>query len=295
MKLMSKIFYLLKEGFVSVFSHGFMSFASVTIIVACLIIMGSFSLLSVNIDAVIKKAEDENQILAYIDESLTVEEAEALGERIRAIENVSSAEFVVREQAMEDFVERYENQTFQGIEAEVFRHRFTIFMHDISLMEVTRDEVLSIVGVDKVNAAIEISRGFIMVRNIVNTVSLVLIVILVTVSMFIMANTVKLTTFGRREEIAIMKMVGATNTFIRTPFVVEGMSLGLLGSGIAFGVQWGIYRVVTDKIISSVAGNFVSLVPFEAIMWPILFIFLGVGFAVGAFGGIVAIRNYLKV
>lgn len=297
MRLISKISYLTKEGIISIFSHGFMSFASVSIIVACLTIMGIFSLLSVNIDETIRREEAKISILAYIDENLTLEEAMALQSKIEDVDNVKEATFISRDEAFRLFEERYPEREFrdEGIEADVLRHRYEIFLEDITQMAATERRVLSVLGVKKVNAALEISRGFMTMRKIVNATSLILAVILVTVSVFIMANTVKLTTFGRREEIAIMKIVGATNGFIRWPFIIEGAMLGLLGAGLAFLLQWGIYIVVLNRVMTSAAGSFVELVAFDTIMYQFLATFLGIGFSVGAFGGIVAIRNYLKV
>ena len=126
-------------------------------------------------------------------------------------------------------------------------------------------------------------------------VSLILTVILSFVSFFIMSNTIKLTTYGRREEIAIMKMVGATNAFIRTPFVIEGLILGILGGLLGFVAQWGLYALLNGSIMDSLTGSFVSLVPFYAVMLPLLAAFLGIGILIGVFGGMNAIRNYLKV
>ena len=289
--------YLIAEGFASIFSHGFMSFASVTIIIACLIIMGSFSLLSVNIDAVIKTAENENEILAYVDEYLPDEEVLALKERIEAIDGVTEAVFVTREEAFERFAEKHgDTELFSDLAPEVLRHRYVVYMEDITMMEPIQREIRRIEGLPKVNASLEIARGFMAARRIVNLVSIVLVVILVTVSVFIMANTIKLTTFGRREEIAVMKMVGATNSFIRLPFVVEGVALGAVGSGLAFLIQWAIYLFVQSKVVASTAvSSFMTMVPFETVMYPMLFVFLGIGTFVGLFGGVVAIRNYLKV
>ena len=122
-----------------------------------------------------------------------------------------------------------------------------------------------------------------------------MIVILVFVSVFIMSNTIKLATFGRREEIAIMKMVGASNGFIRLPFVVEGLVLGILGGGLAYLAEWGLYSLISTKLVSGLAGSFISIVPFSTMALPILAVYLGTGILVGVFGGINAIRNYLKV
>ena len=119
--------------------------------------------------------------------------------------------------------------------------------------------------------------------------------ILVFVSVFIMSNTIKLATFGRREEIAIMKMVGAANGFIRMPFVIEGLVLGILGGGLAFFAEWGLYSLLTGRLMGTLTGSFLSLVPFRAVMLPVLVAFLAISVLVGVFGGVNAIRNYLKV
>ncbi len=296
MGFMNKLGYLLKEGFRSIAIHGFMSFASVTIIIACLVIMGSFSLLAVNIDALINKLESENEMLAFVDETYTQNQAMALEGDLTAIPNVSKVEFVTREQAMADFEKGYENNSlFNQIDASVFRDRYVVYLKDISLMADTKTQLEQVKGVADVSAQLDISKGFVTTRNIVSAVSLVLIVILFVVSVFIMSNTIKLTTFGRREEIAIMKMVGATNSFIRTPFIIEGLTLGIIGSGLALLLEWGIYTLITDKIMTSIAGTYVSVLSFNTLALPLALVYLGVGIVVGAFGGTIAIRNYLKV
>ena len=147
----------------------------------------------------------------------------------------------------------------------------------------------------KVNAHLEYASFFVTVRNIVSVVSLVLIVILVFVSVFIMSNTIKLATFGRREEIAIMKMVGANNGFIRLPFVVEGLVLGILGGGLAFLAEWGIYTLLTGKLIGSLTGSFITVVPFDSLALKMFIFYMGTSILVGIFGALNAIRNYLKV
>lgn len=296
MGFMNKVGYLFKEGFRSITTHGFMSFASVTIIIACLVIMGSFSLLAVNIDALIDKLESENEMLAFVDEGLSQKQALALEDAVAAVPNVSKVEFITREQAMEEFKKGYENNAlFEDIDPTVFRDRYVIFLDDISLMEETKTQLEQVDGIADVSAQLEISKGFVTARNIVGAVSLVLIVILFVVSVFIMSNTIKLTTFGRREEIAIMKMVGATNSFIRTPFVIEGLTLGIIGAGIAMALEWGIYTLITDRIMTSITGTYVSVIAFSTLALPVGLVFLGVGIVVGTFGGTIAIRNYLKV
>ena len=288
--------YLLREGFRSIFTHSFMSFATVTIIVACLIIMGSVSLLSLNIDALIKDLEDQNEIVVFVDESVPDEEsAKEIQKSIEALENISSVEFVSRGDAMGNFMSKYDESLMEGIDETVFRHRFIVHLTDIAKMSETKMDLESLKGVAKVNAHLDYAQSFVTIRNVVSAVSLGLIVILVFVSFFIMSNTIKLATFGRREEIAIMKMVGATNAFIRLPFVVEGLVLGILGGGLAFLAEWGLYNVVTGRLVGSITGSLLNVIPFQTVAIPVFVVFMAVGVLVGAFGGVNAIRNYLKV
>jgi len=273
-----------------------MSFASVTIIIACLIIMGSFSLLAVNIDALINELESQNQMLAFVSESYTQDQAKGLESQLAAIDNVSKVEFVTREQAMEEFKKGYENSSlFDDIDASVFRDRYIVYLSDISKMQETKDTIEKVDGIASVSAQLEISQGLVTVRNVVGAISLILIVILFVISIFIMSNTIKLTTFGRREEIAIMKMVGATDSFIRTPFIIEGLVLGILGAAIAFFAEWGIYILICDKVMTSIIGSYVNVIQFSVLAMPVGLVFLAVGVVVGTFGGSIAIRNYLKV
>ena len=244
--------YYLSEGFHSIFTHGFMSFAAVCMIVACLLIMGSFTLLAVNLDHMLGDLEDENLFLAYIDDSYSEEQARALQPKIEAVPNVSQVTFVTRAEALEDFkAGREQNDLMDSLPPEVLRDRFEIHVKDIEQMAATVSQVEAVRGVAHTQAAIEIAQGFVMVRNIATGVAAVLVAMLVVVSLFIIANTIKLATFYRREEIAIMKMCGATNGFIRWPFVVEGMILGLTGALVAFFIQWGLYEAVSRLILQT--------------------------------------------
>lgn len=295
MKL-NKYGYLIGEGFRNIFTHGFMSFASVTIIIACLIVMGSFTLLDININQIIEDIGNQNQILAYVDEEMTAQEASAqIQTRLEALDNVANVDFMSRSEARENFVENYDAALVEGLDDETFRHRFIIQLVDLSRMDDTAKDIGNIDGIVKVKAPTEYADKFISVRNVVSVVSLVLIAVLGFVSLFIMSNTIKLATYGRREEIAIMKMVGASNGFIRAPFIVEGLVLGLVGGGLAFLAEFGLYKALEAKIAQSLEISFISLVPFADVWAAVLIAFLAVGVLVGAVGGVIAIRNYLKV
>ena len=215
----NNIGYLLREGFRGVFLHGFMSFAAICVTVACLIIMGSFCLILYNTSAMVKELEQKNEMLVYIDESYSEAKAKSVGSQINLITNVRSAVFVSREQALEDFIdEQNDASLFAGIDPDTLRDRYVVTVEDNSLLKQTYEKLKDIEGVADVSAHFEIAEGFQTVQNVLNIASLVIVSVLFVVSLFIISNTVKLAMYSRSEEIAIMKMVGATNAFIRLPY-----------------------------------------------------------------------------
>lgn len=288
--------YYISEGVHSIFTHGFMSFAAVCMIVACLLIMGSFSLVAVNLDAMLGDLENENELAVYIDDSYTEEKARALESTLAQVPNVTEMTFVTKAEALAEFQEKRENvEMFQDLPDDVLRDRFYVHVADIELMAQTKQALEQVEGVGDVSAAIEIAQGFVMVRNIATGVALVLVGILLVVSLFIIANTIKLATFYRREEIAIMKMCGATDGFVRWPFVVEGMVLGLTGSLIAFFAQWGLYQLVGKFILQNNGLSLVTMISYTSMIGTILPVFCGVGVLIGVGGSLIAIRKFLQV
>lgn len=288
--------YYCSEGFHSIFTHGFMSFAAVCMIVACLLIMGSFSLVAVNLNHMLGDLEDDNLFLAYVDENYTEEEARALQSQIEAVPNVGQVAFVTRAEALDDFrAGREDNPLLADLPDEVLRDRFEIHVDDIEQLQATSEQVDGITGIVDVNAAYDIAQGFVMVRNIAAGVAIVLVTMLAVVSLFIIANTIKLAFFYRREEIAIMKMCGATNWFVRWPFIFEGMILGLLGAVLAFFLQWGIYSLIVSAISEQGGLQLIAIVPFQTLAARVLGAFVAAGLAIGACGSLMAIRKFLQV
>ena len=288
--------YFFKEGAGNMFSHGFMSFAAIGITVACLLILGTFSLVAFNLNENLKDLQRENAVLAFVDEALNETEARALKSKVQKLPGVLDCSFVSREEARDNYVKMYdENDLYSELEAEIFRHRFVIHMTDLQLMETLTGELEKVDGIVKVRADQEISNGFIAARNIAGVISAALIAILLIVSVFIMSNTIKLTTFDRRDEIAIMKMVGATDSFIRWPFVYEGLLLGFFGAVIAFLLQWLLYAGLVAGIQGSDTLQLLTVVPFGKIWVPVAVVFLVVGLMVGIGGSLTAIRKFLRV
>ncbi len=291
---MSRTAYFIKEAMANIFGHGFMSLVTTITIIFCLIIMGSSSLLALNIQHIIQSLEDENEMVAFVDEDLSEEDARRIESSIRATANVAEVQFMTRAEAMESFLEKYDdNSLFRDVDESVFRHRYIISLNDIGAMESTQRAIARIPGIAKINAHLEISRGLVTLRNIITVVSAALILILFFVSILIMNNTMKIATFNRRTEIAIMKMVGASNSFIRWPFMLEGMLMGLFASLCAFLLLWGGYRLLNDLITGTL--SFIRIIPFDDILLPVLGIFCAVGLVEGVFGSVGAIKSYLRV
>ena len=291
-------FYFIREGVYNMFSHGFMSFAAVGITVACLLIMGTFTLVAVNANAMLADLESQNQVLAFVDDRyLSEQEARALEPKLRAVPNVADVTFISNTEAAVAFRGRYEDEELFQLPDDNFRHRYAIDLEDIGLMGETKAalEALPEIGKDNVRAYEDEAQGFITIRNVAGIVCVALIAVLFVVSVFIIANTIKLTTFDRRDDIAIMKMVGATNGFIRWPFVYEGFLLGLFSAVIGFFLQWGLYEAVARSVATNDTINLINVVPFESMWNYVAIIFVVAGMLIGVGGSLSAIRKFLQV
>lgn len=293
----NNIGYLLKEGIKGIFTHGFMSFAAVCVTVACLLIVGSFSILMYNVNIMVEDLNQTNEILAYVDETLSEAEAKSIGTKINMIDNVLQADYISREEALEEFIADHQDEenSFGGLEATDLRHRFVVVLEDNRLITQTDEEIKSIPGVVKTAAEYEMAQGFSTLQDVLHIVSIGIIAVLLVVSLLIISNTVKLAMYDRRDEIAIMKMVGATNGFIRLPFVVEGFTLGMMGAALAFGLEWVMYDSLVLKISEVDALKLFSFVPFEQLLLPMIATFAAAGLFVGMVGSWTSIRKFMDV
>ena len=292
----SNIGYLLKEGFKGIFLHGFMSFAAVCVTVACLIIVGSFSILAYNLDVMVQDLNQTSEILVYVDSDLSDAEARSIGTKINALNNVLQSTFVSREEALQSFVADHNGDAaFNGVQATDLRHRYEVTLEDNTLMDQTDAQLQQIPGVAKTNAAYELAQGFTTIQQVLHIVAVALIAVLLVISLLIISNTVKLAMYDRRDEIAIMKMVGATNGFIRLPFMVEGFSLGMIGAILAFGLEWVSYDALVEKISTVDALQLFTFVPFENLVIPMVIVFGAAGLFVGIVGSWTSIRKFMDV
>jgi len=288
--------YFFREGAKNMFSHSFMSFAAVTSTVACLLIMGTFSLIAYNAAVNLADLQRENAIVAFVDEDYSKAQAQDLQSKIETVEGVSECQFVSRQEARDSYVQKYDtDDLYEDLDASVFRDRYVVYIEDPEAMSTIAQEIGQVKGIVKVRADENIAVGFTTIRNVAGIISLALIATLLVVSLFIISNTIKLTTFDRREEIAVERMVGATNAFIRWPFVFEGLLLGLLGAVIAFVLQWLLYAAVARGVANNDTLQLLNIVPFEGIWWPVAIVFAVAGLLIGVLGSLMAIRRFLKV
>jgi len=289
--------YLIKEGIRGIFLHGFMSFAAICVTVACLIIVGSFFCLAYNFNIMVEDLNKTNEIMVYVDETLDEQEAASIGTLIGRVDNVYNCKPITREEALENFRDDHGGDTsFDGLHPEDLRHRFSVTLEDNSLMGETVEEIEEIEGVVKIKAEYELAEGFSALQDVLHVASVVVIAVLLLVSLLIISNTVKLAMYDRRDEIAIMKMVGATNGFIRLPFVVEGFTLGMLGAAAAFGLMWVLYDWVVMKLDSvDTLKLLINFVSFDQLLIPMAITFSAAGLFVGVIGSWTSIRKFMDV
>lgn len=288
--------YYVVESARSIVSHRLMSFAAVCMIVACLVIMGSFTLVALNAERMLERLESQNEFLAFIDETYTDEQIAVLQTQVEAVPNVASVTFTSKEDAKAAYLQGHENDgLYASLPDTVFRDRFAVYVSDLEQFSQTVQEVSELPGVADYYAEPEIADGFVMIRNVASALATILIVILVIISLFIIFNTIRLATFTRQEEIAIMKMCGATNWFVRWPFVFEGLILGLVGAVIAFFLQWGVYEALYNAIVQSGAIQLFPLLTFQSVAFQVLGVFAVAGCVIGGGGSVLAIRKFLQV
>lgn len=234
--------------------------------------------------------------MVYVDENYTDAEARSVGTLINKVDNVYKAEFKSREDALKDFVADHGGDSaFAGVDANPLRHRFEVVLEDNSLIKETVAELEKVEGVVKISAAYELAEGFTTLQDVLHIVSIAVIGILLLVSLLIISNTVKLAMYDRRDEISIMKMVGATNGFIRLPYVVEGFTLGMLGAGLAFGLLWLLYDTLLGRLAMVDTLQLLNFVPFQELLIPMIATFGAAGLFVGIVGSWTSIRKFLDV
>ena len=291
---MSGFGYLIREGFRSIWSNRIMSIASICVLVSCLVLTGAAELISVNIEKEVDSVGKTNETTVYIKDGASDLEAVYFGKNLEKLDNITSVRFYPKEDAINEFKDSLPEAVFENVNGDnnPLPDAYIIAMDDLSKYDQTIDAILKVDGVDSINNRSELARKLTDISNLVSYISLAIVVALTIISLFIIANTIRTTMYSRRFEISIMKSVGATNAFVRLPFVVEGMVLGFISAIIGTGVLYVVYEGVMSAVNSFVK---ISTIPFSDVYLQVGGIFIVAGVVIGAFGSFISMRKYLKM
>ena len=285
--------YLVGEGLRNTWRNRFMSLASVGVLIICLLLTGFSYLFYVNIDHLFQTAYEQNVVAVYLNEGLDETATAQVGERLQALDNVAKVSFISKEESLERYSQELPAEIYESYQGEnnPLPDTYIVSLHDLENFQTSLTAIEQVEGVESVSYDGNIAATLSRVRRIVLAVSGALIVVLLAVSLFIIVNTIKLTVYSRRLEIYIMKSVGATDSFVRLPFVVEGVMMGLLAGGIGYGLIYLLYRWLAQRLTF---GVLMSLVSFRAVWAPLLIGFLVGGVLVGVCGSAISMNKYLK-
>ena len=288
--------YLTHEGFRNVWVNRLMSLASVTVLMACLIIMGAGIMIYFNINNVVDKVQSQNVVMVYVADDASEDETTQIGTSLKGISNVESCEFVPKEVAFQEQIQSMGGDAalFEGFDEIPLPDAYKVTVKDLSQFENTVSQIKQINKVDSVRENSDLASKLLSLRHAVSIVSVGLVIMLFLVALFIISNTIRITMFSRKLEISIMKAVGATNWFIRWPFMIEGMILGTISGIVSLGVLWGLYAVAEKVFAQTLSLIGFSLVPFSEYWWQILLVFVAIGLFTGGFGSLVSTAKYLK-
>ncbi|HHV31025.1 permease-like cell division protein FtsX [Caproiciproducens sp. LBM24188] len=288
--------YLGIEGIKNIWINRTMSFASIGVLVSCLLLTGAAVLFSLNIDTAMKTIEGTNSIRVYMKQGLPTLTAVKAGEEIKKLDNISSCEFIPKDEAIQKYMDILGDEDGTMLSGMTGKDNplpdaFKVSFKDLSQYKQTAEQIKKISGVDTINDYSDVAQKLTNLDRMVTTAGSWVIVLLSLVSLFIISNTIRVTMFSRRLEISIMKSVGATNWFVRVPFIVEGMIIGLISGGVASLLLHLIYQ----KLMSSITSILLfSPIDISLLSWRLTLIFLLAGTLFGAFGGMISIGKYLK-
>ncbi len=292
MKL-SSLRYLTREGLRSIWQNRFMAIASVAVLVACLLLTGFAYLVLENVEHAFQWVYGQNVVVAFAETDSTDEQVAAIGDSLRGMENIKSVEFLSKEDMLAKYGDSLPDETYQSLQGEhnPLPDAYVITLYDLETLSDTVIQIEALEKVDETSYDGNIADTLLTVRKVALTVGFWVVLLLLVVSLFIIANTIKLTVYNRRLEIYIMRSVGATGAFIRIPFIVEGMALGLLSGLLSFGVIWLLYDKLLKFFPTSV--SLFSLVPFTHVWSTLLIGCLAIGILAGAAGSAIATGKYL--
>lgn len=292
MKRMTGFSYLIKEGFKNVWNNRIMSIASVCVLISCLVLTGSAVLFSMNVTNLVDKISDNNETTVYLKDEISKVEAVYIGRDILKLKNVTEAKYFPKDEALADFKSTLGEEVFDNMKNDnPLPDAYKVTMKDLSKYDKTVKQILKIDGVEKISSQKELARKLSSINDLVRILSIAIVLALGVISLFIISNTIRATMHSRRFEISIMKSVGATDSFVRIPFVVEGMVIGFIASLISTIALVFLYDGIMEIVVNLIH---IAAIPFSQLFWYVAGAFVLAGVVIGALSGFISIRKYLK-
>lgn len=292
----SSLKYLTREGFRNIWVNRLMSLASITVLMACLIIIGVGSMIYFNINSLLDIVESQNVVMVYIEDGTSDIDTSTVGVQIKNMNNIDECIFVPKEDAFEKQIETMggDSALFDGFTESPLPDAYKVTVSDLTRFSQTVDSLKSLDHVESVRENSDLATKLVSIRHAITLVSAGLVFMLFLVALFIISNTIRITMFSRKLEINIMKAVGATNGFIRWPFMIEGILLGIIASVISLFMLWGVYELIIYAFASAISLLGFSFVPFTQYIWYIFGAYAFIGIFTGGFGSMVSMSKYLK-
>lgn len=297
----SNVSYLIKKGVTSVWKNFIMSFASFSILLVSLLQVSITVLVFMNVNIVMKNIEDTNEITIYVKDGVTDAQRTKIQSLLDNNNNLADVKYISKEQGLENFKENMGeySELLSYLDENPIPETFLARVKDLSSIKLTVTAISSIDGVEQVKAPYDFAGALINIKNTFTVIIIAILITLVVVSIIVVSNTIRTSVFSRRNEISIMKYVGATDSFIKLPFFVEGTFIGILSGAAAWGLTWFIYDSVfslfTDNLSLWEMFGFFNLIPFSGISPFVLLINCAAGAFLGAVGTVISTGKYLKV
>ncbi|MFB4164563.1 permease-like cell division protein FtsX [Alteribacillus sp. JSM 102045] len=288
-----------KEGMKNLGRNGWMSFASISAVTIMLMVVGVFLILIMNMNHFMSSVEEDVEVRVYVDLTATDEDQEELEEGLKQIDNVESVTYLGKDEGLDELIESLgeeDREAFESLRDEnPLNDAFIVHAADPQLTEQVASEAEELPHIDRVDYGEQVVEQLFNVTNVLRTIGIVLVLGLMFTAMFLISNTIKLTIVARQKEIQIMKLVGATNGFIRWPFFIEGLLLGVLGAVLPIAAIMAGYHYLYDNFADRLRLNFAELLPVYPLTLQVTLVLLGIGALVGVWGSLTSVRKFLKV
>lgn len=289
----------ISEAFKSIFKNGFMTIASIIVVIVCLSLFGAFEIITLNMNYFGEQISDQCQLQVFLDYDLTDEEISAIADKISDISYIKEKTYQTGKELFDNFkksVDPDKLYAYEGVPDRIMQNSFKIVLSDTEYAEKVVRQLSRIDGVDRVTNKEEAINFVNTAKKFINNISIWIVIIFALISIFIISNTIKLTLYSRRKEINIMKYIGAKDYYIRGPFVTEGIFVGLISAVIAFFITYYAYNAVIASISSVFKfEDVVKFKKFEDMLITIIVSYAAMGVGLGAIGSAVSIRKYLRV